>query len=104
LDELITELLKEYRAIIFDTPALLPVYDAAVLSAKGDGTVLVLSAGITDMPSTKKAMQRLSGVQGVNMLGIVLKRTTPTNGYAAYYLSAESPTPLPHEDGVASPS
>jgi succinoglycan biosynthesis transport protein ExoP len=104
LDELIAELLKEYRAIIFDTPALLPVYDAAVLSAKVDGTVLVLSAGLTDMPSTKRAIQRLSSVQGVNMLGIVLNRTNPANGYAAYYLSTDSPTKLPHEDGVASPS
>ena len=104
LDELITELLKEYRAVIFDTPALLPVYDAAVLSSKVDGTVLVLAAGMTDMPSTKKAIQRLSTVQGVNMLGIVLNRTTPTNGYAAYYLSTDSPTQLPHENGVASPT
>jgi polysaccharide biosynthesis transport protein len=102
LDELITELLKEYRAVIFDTPALLPVYDAAILGAKVDGTVLVLAAGATDMPSVKKALQRLSGVQGVNMLGIVLNRTTPSNGYATYYLSADSATPLPHENGVAS--
>jgi len=104
LDELITELLKEYRVVIFDTPALLPVYDAAVLSSKVDGTVLVLAAGMTDMPSTKKAIQRLSAVQGVNMLGIVLNRTTPTNGYAAYYLSTDSPTRLPHENGVVSPT
>ncbi len=87
LDNLITELLKEYRAIVFDTPALLPVYDAAILATKVDGTVLVISANSTDMPSTRKAMQRLSAVQGVNMLGVVLNRATPSNGYAAYYLS-----------------
>lgn len=104
LDELITELLKDYRCVIFDTPALVPVYDAAVLAAKTDGTVLVVSAHMTDMPSTKKALQRLSSVQGVNMLGVVLNRATPTNGYAAYYLNFDDPTPLPHENGVASNS
>jgi succinoglycan biosynthesis transport protein ExoP len=100
LDTLLEALLKDYRAIIFDTPALLPVYDAAILSAKVDGAVLVISANSTDMPSTKKAMQRLSAVQGVNMLGVVLNRVTPANGYATYYLTADNPTPLPHENGV----
>jgi len=101
LDDLISNLLKDYRAIVFDTPALLPVYDAAILGAKVDGIVMVIAANVTDMPSTKKALQRLSGVQGANMLGIVLNRTTPTNGYAAYYLSTDSPR-LPLEDGVVS--
>jgi capsular exopolysaccharide synthesis family protein len=101
-DELIAELLEEYRALVFDTPALLPVHDGAILGAKVDGTVLVVAAGITDMPSTKKALQRLSSVQGVNILGVVLNRATPTNGYSAYYLNTDSPTPLPHEDGVTS--
>jgi capsular exopolysaccharide synthesis family protein len=102
-DALMTELLKEYRAIVFDTPALVPVGDAAVLGAKVDGTVLVLAAGMTDMPSTKRALQRISTVQGVNLLGIVLNRTTPTNGYAAYYLSTENPH-LPLEEGAVSSS
>jgi capsular exopolysaccharide synthesis family protein len=102
-DALITRLLKEYRAIVFDTPALLPVSDAAVLGAKVDGTVLVLAAGLTDMPSTKKALQRLSSVQGLNTLGIVLNRSTPSNGYTAYYLSTDNPT-LPIEDGAVSQS
>jgi len=104
LDELISELLKVYRAVIFDTPALMPVYDAAVLGSKVDGTVLVIAAGVTDMPSTKKSLQRLTSVQGVNMLGIVLNRTTPSNGYATYYLNTDNPMPLPHEDGIASSS
>jgi polysaccharide biosynthesis transport protein len=104
LDDIIKELLKEYRAVVIDTPALIPVYDAAILGAKVDGTVLVISASVTDMPSTKKALSRLGSVQGVNMIGIVLNRATPSNGYASYYLNADSPTPLPHENGVASQS
>jgi polysaccharide biosynthesis transport protein len=102
-DDLIAQLRKDYRALIFDTPALLPVYDAALIAAKVEGTVLVVSAGLTDMPSTNKALQRLGAVPGVNILGVVLNRTTPQNGYATYYLNTSS-TPLPHEDEIATPS
>ena len=104
LTELLGQMLKTYRAVVFDTPALLPVYDAALLGAKIDGTVMVVSAGMTDMPSTKKALQRLTAVQDLNLLGIVLNRATPTNGYQAYYLNIDNPAVLPHEDGVTSPS
>jgi len=100
-DTLLGDLLKEYRVIIFDTPALLAVYDAAVIAAKLDGAVLVVSANTTDMPSTKRALERLGGMQGANMLGVVLNRVTPSNGYAAYYLSTDNPMPLPHENGTA---
>jgi succinoglycan biosynthesis transport protein ExoP len=103
-DELIAGLCKDYRAIVFDTPALQPVYDAAILAAKCDGAILVVSAGMTEMPATKRALERLGSVQGVNMLGIVLNRSTPTNGYQTYYLSGGMTTPLPHENGIVSPS
>jgi len=96
-NQLITELLKEYRAIVFDTPALLPVFDAAIIGSAVDGTVLVVSAGVTDMPSTKAALQRLNSLHNVNLIGVVLNRVTPTNGYRAYYLADESPISLPHE-------
>lgn len=99
-NDLISSLLKQYRIIVFDTPALLPVSDATVLASKVNGTVMVVSAGMTDMISTKKALQRLSAIPGVNVLGIVLNRATPSNGYKAYYLNGDSPASLPHETEV----
>lgn len=104
-DELVAELAKEYRAVIFDTPALQPVYDAALLAAKVDGAVLVAAAGMTDVRATKQSLQRLSSVQGVNIVGVVLNRATPANGNAySYYLDGHGSTPLPHEDPVGSSS
>lgn len=97
LDEFINELLARYRVIVFDTPALLAVYDAAVLAPRVDGAVMVVSAGTTDMPSTKKALQRVTSAPGVNMLGLVLNRAAATNGYSSYYLNGDTPKPLPHE-------
>ncbi|HXW51411.1 MAG TPA: polysaccharide biosynthesis tyrosine autokinase [Candidatus Acidoferrales bacterium] len=102
LDAILGDLRKTYRAIIFDTPALLPVHDATVIGTKADATVLVVSARITDAPSTKKALQKLSAIPGVNMIGVVLNRVTPANGYHTYYLTEQPTTPLPHENGVTS--
>lgn len=103
-DELVSQLVEKYRIVIFDTPALMPVYDGAIIGSKVDGTVMVVSAGVTDLASTRKAVQRLASIQGVNLLGVVLNRATPSNGYQAYYLNLDNPTPLPHENEVASPS
>ena len=104
-DELVAELAKEYRAVIFDTPALQPVYDAALLASKVDGVVLVAAAGMTDVRATKQSLQRLSSVQGVNIVGVVLNRVTPANGNAySYYLNGHGSIPLPHEDPVGSSS
>jgi succinoglycan biosynthesis transport protein ExoP len=102
-DEVLARLRKDFRVVIFDTPALQPVYDGALVASKVDGTVLVVSAGLTDMPSTNKALQRLGTVSGVNLLGVVLNRATPQNGYATYYLNTSN-TPLPHEEEIAARS
>jgi len=96
-DTLVKRLLEQYRAIVFDTPALLPVYDAALVAAKVDGTVLVVSANVTDTASTKKALQRLGTLPEVNILGVVLNRVAQTNGYKNYYLNGDAILPLPQE-------
>lgn len=103
-DALLEELKKDYRVIIFDTPALQPIYDATVLAAKVDGIVMVVSAGMTDVRATKRSLQRLMSIPGVNVLGCVLNRTTPSNGHSTYYLNGNSTTPLPHEETAGSPS
>jgi len=102
LDDVIADLLKEYRVLVFDTPALLPVHDATILGTKVDGTVLVVSARVTDAASAKKALQRLGSVPGINMLGVILNRVEPSNGYNRYYLAEQPTIPLPHEGGVKS--
>ncbi|MDQ2735254.1 MAG: polysaccharide biosynthesis tyrosine autokinase [Pseudomonadota bacterium] len=85
-DRMLTQLLETYEVVVFDTPALIPMFDAAAISAKADGTVLVVSAGKTDMRSAKQALQRLNIMESVNVVGIVLNRTAPSKGDSAYYL------------------
>jgi succinoglycan biosynthesis transport protein ExoP len=96
-DELIAALLEKYQTIIFDTPALLPMVDAAALASKCDGSVMVVAAGRTDTRSAQRALQRLSVAENINIIGIVLNRATPNARDSAYVLQAGSQMPLSGE-------
>jgi capsular exopolysaccharide synthesis family protein len=96
-DELVSTLLEKYQTIIFDTPALLPMVDAAALASKCDGSVLVIAAGRTDARSAQRALQRLSVAEGINIIGVVLNRATPNARDSAYVLSSGSQMPLSGE-------
>jgi succinoglycan biosynthesis transport protein ExoP len=87
-DELLAKLNETYQIIILDTPSLLPLIDATVIAAKTDGTVIVIAAGKTDARAATRAFQRLMFVEGPNVLGIVLNRTTPNARENGYFLPA----------------
>jgi succinoglycan biosynthesis transport protein ExoP len=96
-DECIEELLKTYQTIVLDTPALLPMVDATAIAAKCDGTVFVVAAGKTDERSAQRGRQRLSVVDGVNIVGVVINRATPNKHDSAYVLQNGSQMPLSGE-------
>lgn len=62
---------KNYDIILFDTPPLIAVTDAAVLARETDGVVIVASAGNTRVNALKPAAEYLSSI-GIKILGIVL--------------------------------
>jgi capsular exopolysaccharide synthesis family protein len=87
MDELIAEAKEHYRCVIIDTAALYGNLDAAVLSRKVDGTIMVVSANTTDLRDARKAMRRLTQVGVRNLLGFVLNRVVPNReDYGAYEL------------------
>lgn len=87
MDEMLREAGEQYRCVIVDTAALSVNLDAAVVSRKVDGTVVVLSAGSTDLREAKNALRRLTQVGVKNMLGFVLNRVVPRRSdYGAYEL------------------
>lgn len=90
---MVDKLLDRYDVVVFDTPAALPMVDAAALGAKTDGTVLVVSAGKTDTRSASRALQRLTSVEGVNVLGVVLNRAAPNSRDSAYFLQTSYSLP-----------
>ncbi len=87
MDELITHALEKYRCIIFDGAACNATFDSAVVSRKVDGTVMVVSAGLTDLRFAKRSLRRLEQVGVKNILGFVLNRVEPKQrDYSGYYL------------------
>lgn len=82
---LIEKLRESYDTIILDTPPLLAVTDAQVLTTVSDGTVLVANHGVTKKDEIIQAKGLLDKVQG-NILGVVLSQIpAEDNGYYYYY-------------------
>ena len=72
------------HTVIVDAPPLLPVTDAAVLTASADGALVVVSAGQTLDTQLRDALANLGAVQG-HTLGVVLNRVSPKSSNAGYY-------------------
>ncbi|MBO0961031.1 CpsD/CapB family tyrosine-protein kinase [Neobacillus sp. MM2021_6] len=76
---------KLFDIILFDTPPLLAVTDAQILSNRCEGTVLVVYSGKTEKEQMIKAKELLDSAQS-KLLGVVVnhKRIQDTNYYYYY--------------------
>jgi capsular exopolysaccharide synthesis family protein len=72
-----------YDIILFDTPPLLAVTDATVLTTETDGVLIVASAGTTKATDLKSVAEFLSNI-GVNMLGVVLNNFDIRTAFGRY--------------------
>ncbi|MEC5151141.1 polysaccharide biosynthesis tyrosine autokinase [Cryobacterium sp. GrIS_2_6] len=79
---LIKEFNMQFDVIIFDTPPLLPVTDAAILAKIVGGAIIVVAAGRTHKNQLKGAVAALDNV-GAPISGLVLTML-PTKGPDAY--------------------
>lgn len=84
MSQLIEELYKEADILIFDTPPVLTVTDAAVLAPKTDGTIFVVHVGKTRRDTLSQAVERIKKTNA-HPLGIVLNRIKPSHGSYYYY-------------------
>jgi capsular exopolysaccharide synthesis family protein len=73
--------LSSAALVIIDSPPLLPVTDAAVLSTRADGALVVVNTGRTTYEVLEHALDLLDKAKG-HALGIVLNRV-PTSGAGA---------------------
>lgn len=83
----LAELEQRFDRIIFDSPPLLAVTDAVVLTRAADGVILVLRAGQTTLDDAVHAARQLHDVEG-EILGVVLNDTDMGDrryGYYQYY-------------------
>jgi capsular exopolysaccharide synthesis family protein len=83
MDHFLDELKKRYRYILFDTPPVIAVTDAAILATKLDGVVLVIRANKTSLAVSSRTLQALRNVNA-RVLGCILNDVDITKGYSSY--------------------
>ncbi|MCP5096003.1 MAG: CpsD/CapB family tyrosine-protein kinase [Chloroflexi bacterium] len=85
MDDLLEVAVKDFDFIILDSPPVLAVTDATILSAKADAMLLVVKSKKSRKEYVKQVTSRLTEVNA-NVLGWVLNALTPkSEGHSAYY-------------------
>lgn len=86
MEKLLENLSVNFDYIILDTPPILPVTDALLLSAKVDGTLIVVRSGVVKEKMVKEAYNKLIDVRA-NVIGTVLNACDKSmdSKYYGYY-------------------
>lgn len=84
MDSMIEELKKVYDVILIDSPPVLAVTDAQILSALVDGVVLVVRSKETEIEAAQKAVELLQASKA-KILGAILNGQDKKNSNNYYY-------------------
>ena len=84
MDALKNRLLEDFDLLVFDTPPILSVADAQIVSNKTDGTVLVINTGKSQKESAIKAKELLDSAKA-NVLGVILNNFKIEDSHYYYY-------------------
>lgn len=88
--DIFEELKQHFDYVLVDTSPVMPVTDAAVVSGKVDGTILVIASGEVS-PSVAVEVKKRLEQAGAHMLGVVLNKVDVASGghygygYGYYY-------------------
>ena len=77
--DVLTRLRDDFDLVLIDSPPVLPVTDAAILSQHADATLMLAAAGQTRRGDLRRAAEKLDQV-GATILGIVLNKVTRHTG------------------------
>jgi Mrp family chromosome partitioning ATPase len=78
---------RKFDAIVIDSPPILGLADAPILSAMADGVILIVEAERSRRGALRAAVRRLRGMRPI-LLGAVLTKFDPAKAgydYAEYY-------------------
>jgi non-specific protein-tyrosine kinase len=84
MEEIVAKLRGEADYVLFDTPPIIAVTDAAVMASKVDGVILVIRAGRTKRDLAQKAKALLDKVNA-NLIGVVLNNVKYDTTVHQYY-------------------
>lgn len=93
MEDLLLRLQQRFGSIIIDAPPLLPVSDAAILSHRAAGTIMVCAAGTTTKGQLADAVGKVDRVGG-RVLGVVLTKLPVKGADASSYVKYDY-SPLP---------
>jgi polysaccharide biosynthesis transport protein len=105
--EIFRRLQDQYDLVLIDSPPVLPVTDAAILSQHVDATLMLAAAGQTRRSDLHRAVEKLDQV-GATILGIVLNKVTRHTGsyyggyaytYKAYHVAEHAIKQAGHLNG-----
>lgn len=83
--QFLEKLTSTYDMVIVDSPPLLPVTDAAIISRAVDSVLLVIDTGATRAGAVAQSKERLNRV-GARVLGVVMNKfTLGRSGYYSQY-------------------
>lgn len=92
----------QYDVVLIDTPPLLPVTDAALLTKFTSGAVVVVGYGETHRNQLRAALESIDAIGG-HVLGTVLNKVQETGDspiYTYHYRQAEPELPRRHANTV----
>lgn len=78
------EIRSRYDLILIDSPPIIAVTDAEILSKMVDATILVVSAENTELELMEKSVELLTG-ENNSFIGTVLNNFSYKAGYGSYY-------------------
>ncbi|MDZ7290467.1 MAG: polysaccharide biosynthesis tyrosine autokinase [candidate division KSB1 bacterium] len=78
------EMKQKFDIILFDSPPIIAVTDAAVLSSQLDGVIIVIKSGQTDREAAFRAHTLLTNVK-TRVLGALLNGVRVESMYGSYY-------------------
>jgi protein-tyrosine kinase len=67
------KVVEDFDIVLFDTPALSSVIDAALVASQTDGTIIVIEHGVTKKESLTRAKEQLEKANA-NILGVVINK------------------------------
>jgi receptor protein-tyrosine kinase len=91
-NQLLKDLCAAYDAVVIDAPPVIPVADAAIISAWCKTTIMVMRARKSTLKDGQESLDRLAAA-GASVLGVVVNDVPQKHGQYGYYGSASAPRP-----------
>jgi capsular exopolysaccharide synthesis family protein len=83
MQRVIEHLSEQFDVVLVDSPALLALADATMLTSLMDGVVMVVRAAHTRQEAVQDARRKLVGVED-KIVGVIINQAEPETVYAYY--------------------